>query len=73
MLYLCINKNDKVMTRNYYVRFFDSSASVEVSHDFYRKALHNSLLNGFFVKQVFHRFGATLYLDMTRFLYLKIY
>lgn len=72
LLYLCINKNDKDMTRNYYLRFTDSSDSKKVTHELYRTILHKSLLNGYFDKQVFHRYGATLYLSITNLTFLTI-
>lgn len=63
MLYLCINKNDKDMTLNYYIQTLDSKKSLQVTFDVYTKLFVSAFRRDRILSRVRHRFGVTLKLD----------
>lgn len=65
MLYLCINKNDKDMSLNYYIQTLDSNKSQQVTYEVYTKLYVPAFRRGLILSKVRHRFGVTLKLDCT--------
>lgn len=65
MLYLCINKNDKVMSLNYYIQTLDSTKSQQVTFEVYTKLFVSAFRRDRILSKVRHRFGVTLKLDCT--------